>query len=153
MDVRSDTAILGFLSRSPQLKRVGDDDLPLFVGQLGQKHYRREDDGTFTLTDTSFIELVMIGTRAEAAITAFTKGDDVVALGEFKTRTFEQHGQKVERLQFRATRLLFDTSHPRYVVSRTPREAIDDTPPSATAGTAAVEFRAPHNDSALALGR
>lgn len=122
MEFRSDTAVSGFLSRAPELKRVGEDVL-VMVAQLGQKRFRREEDGSYALVGTDFVELVMLGDRAESAAAAFDKGDDVIAVGEFKTRVFEQNGRGVERIQFRAIKLLFDTTYSRYAVVRTPRPA------------------------------
>ncbi|WP_336629847.1 MULTISPECIES: single-stranded DNA-binding protein [unclassified Microbacterium] len=149
MDMRSKTSVAGYLARTPQLKRL-QNGLLLFVTQLGQKQYQREDDGTFTLTGTAYVGLTVLGDRAETAFELFAEGDDVVALGEFHSRTFERRGESVEQLQFRADKLLFDTSHPRYSVTRSPRP-VDAAPTLPTSSlSAAVEFRAP---TAMALGR
>lgn len=126
MDVQSAVAVTGFLSRTPQLKQVGAQRVSLFVTQLGQKRFRREEDGSFTLIGTVFVELVLIGSRAEAAVAQFERGDDVIATGEFKNRAFEYQGQQVERLQFRATRIVLDTSRARYTVQRTPRAVMSE---------------------------
>ena len=86
MDVRTRKALQGYISRQPRLTRLPD-GVALFIAQLGQKHYRREDDGGFTLVGTSYVKIVMIGEHAETASGLFEEGDDVIALGEFKTRT------------------------------------------------------------------
>lgn len=151
MDLRTKTAIPGYLSRTPQLKRLPD-GLALFLGQLGQKQYRDEDDGSLTLLGTTYVKLVLLGENAESAFADFVEGDDVVAVGSFKTRNYEHRGQKVEERQFQAVRLLFDTTRDRYQVERRTRTPLDVTRETPRA-VGAVEFRAPRPDRALALGR
>lgn len=139
MDIRTRKSIQGYIARRPQLKRLPD-DRSLFIAQLGQKHYRNENDGGFTLLGTSYIKLVMLGENAEEAFNDFTEGDDVVALGDFKTRTYEHRGNKIEEQQFLTTKLLFDTSRRRYTVERTPR-TIAPAQHEVPTAAAAVEFR------------
>lgn len=153
MELRTKTALPGYLSRTPQqLKRLPD-GLALFIGQLGQKQYRDEADGGLTLLGTNYIKLVLLGENAEEAFADFVEGDDVVAIGGFKTRSYEHRGQKIEERQFQAAKLLFDTTRDRYQVERRPRpraEAARETPRRAAS---TVEFRAPQPARALALGR
>lgn len=151
MDPRTKTALPGYLSRTPQLKRLSD-GLALFIGQIGQKQYREEADGSLTLLGAAYTKLVLLGEHAEEAFADFVEGDDVVAIGSFKTRSYEHRGQKVEERQFQAAKLLFDTTRERYRVERRPRpraEATRETPRAA--GT--VEFRAAQPARALTLGR
>lgn len=151
MELRTKTALPGYLSRTPQLKRLPD-GLALFIGQLGQKQYRDEADGSLTLLGTKYIKLVLLGENAEEAIADFVEGDDVVAIGGFKTRSYEHRGQRVEERQFQAVKLLFDTTRDRYQVERKPRrrtEVARETPRAA----GAVEFRAALPARALEMGR
>ncbi|MCB1299166.1 MAG: hypothetical protein KDB08_09335 [Microthrixaceae bacterium] len=151
MDMRSRTSVAGYLSRTPQLKHL-DDGLALFIGQLGQKQYRDEEDGSLTLLGTTYIKLVLLGEHAEQAFTDFVEGDDVVAVGGFKTRNYEHRGQKIEERQFQAAKLLFDTTRDRYQVERIPRAragAMHKRPAMA----APVQFRAPQSAASPALGR
>ena len=150
MEIRSEPSIRGFLSRTPEQKSKPG-EVFLLVAQIGQKFRRREEDGTFTLIGSAYIDLIMIGDKAEEAFADFVKGDDVVAIGEFTKRQYEQDGQRIERSQFRASRLLFDTSRTRYAVERTPRELPQGKPPAAE--VTAVEFRAPEPRRAVGLGR
>lgn len=150
MEIRSEPSIRGFLSRAPEQKSKPG-EVFLMVAQLGQKFRRREEDGTYTLIGSAYIDLIMIGDKAENAFADFVKGDDAVAVGEFTKRQYEQDGQRVERLQFRASRILFDTSRARYAVERTPRQIAPDTPTEA--GVAAVQFRSPELRYAGGLGR
>lgn len=150
MEIRSEPSVRGFLSRAPEQKSKPG-EVFLLVAQIGQKFRRREEDGTFTLVGSAYIDLIMIGDKAEEAFKDFVKGDDIVAIGEFTKRQYEQDGQRIERRQFRASRLLFDTSRTRYAVERTPRQLAPEAP--AMTEATAVEFRAPEPRRAIALGR
>lgn len=152
MEIRTKTALSGYLSRAPQLKHLSD-GLPLFIAQLGQKQYRSENDGTLTLLGTEYVKLVMFGEAAEAAFSDFVAGDDVVAVGEFKTRLYEHRGESIEERQFQAGKLIFDTTRHRYQVERSPRTGtkVQQNNPRATA--AAAEFRVPKSDSTVGIGR
>lgn len=149
MEIRTEPSIQGFLSRAPEQKSKPGEAF-LLVAQIGQKFRRREEDGTFTLVGSAYIDLIMIGDKAEQAFADFVKGDDVVAIGEFTKRQYEQGGQRIERRQFRASRLLFDTSRARYAVERTPRQLAPET---LAAEVTAVEFRAPEPRRSAGLGR
>ncbi|EYT56738.1 single-stranded DNA-binding protein [Leucobacter sp. UCD-THU] len=150
MEIRSEPSIRGFLSRAPEQKSKPG-EVFLLVAQIGQKFRRREDDGTFTQVGSAYIDLIMIGDKAEEAFADFVKGDDVVAIGEFTKRQYEQDGQRIERPQFRASRLLLDTSRARYTVERTPRQLAPKT--LTAAEVTAVEFRSPEPRRASGLGR
>ncbi|WP_053382633.1 hypothetical protein [Leucobacter celer] len=151
MELRTKTALPGYLSRAPQLKRLSD-GLALFIGQLGQKQYRDEADGSLTLLGTRYIKLVLLGEKAEEAIVDFVEGDDVVAIGGFKTRNYEHRGQSVEERQFQAVKLLFDTTRDRYQVERKPRRRTNMVKETRHAA-APVEFRAAQPTPAQTLGR
>lgn len=154
MNVESRQSVSGYLAQDLELKR-GRDDGAVLVAKLGQKHYRREADGTFTITGTDYVNLVMFGASAEASHERFRNGDDVVALGEFKPRTFESNGQRIEVTEFRAAKLLFDTTHPRYEVTRTPRQTpdVDRTPSSAPSPVPVPEDESETVAATVAMGR
>lgn len=150
MEIRSEPSIRGFLSRAPEQKSKPG-EVFLLVAQIVQKFRRREENGTFTQVGSAYIDLIMIGDKAEEAFADFVKGDDVVAIGEFAKRQYEQGGQRIERTQFRASRLLFDTSRARYAIECTPRQLSPDRPTGAE--VTAVEFRSPEPRRAIGLGR
>ena len=66
MEIRSEPSIRGFLSRTPEQKSKPG-EVFLLVAQIGQKFRRREEDGTFTLVGSAYIDLIMIGDKAEEA--------------------------------------------------------------------------------------
>jgi single-stranded DNA-binding protein len=49
--------------------------------KIGQEHYREEDDGSFTQTETTFHDLVAFRKTAERAHQRFAKGDKFIAEG------------------------------------------------------------------------
>lgn len=120
MDVATKESLSGYIAQKDELKQ-DEDKVPMLVMQFGQKRFRREPDDTFTLTGTGYRQLVMFGAAAVAADRLYTVGDDVIAVGRTKPRTYTRDGQRVEVIEFRANKLVFDTSHPRYHVTRTPR--------------------------------
>lgn len=129
MDVASQASLSGYISKKTELK-YGQQGGAVLLMNLGQKHYRKEQDGSFTLTNTSYAPLVLFGATAEAVDQRFQVGDDVVALGEFKSRTFERDGQQIDIKEFHTYRLVFDTSHPRYEVIRVSRGSAANAVPS-----------------------
>lgn len=129
MEVASQASLSGYISKKMELK-FGQQGAAVLLMHLGQKHYRKEQDGSFALTSTSYAPLVLFGAAAEAVDQRFQVGDDVVALGEFKSRSFERDGQQIDVNEFHAYRLLFDTSHPRYAVTRMSRGSAANAVPS-----------------------
>lgn len=144
MAIKIREAADGYISQKDDLRQGKKG--PVLVIQLGQKHYRREPDGSYTQTGISYIPLVLFGAAAEAANDRFIVGDDVVALGERAPRTYERDGQRVEVVEFRTAKLIFDTSHPRYETTRTRRT----DPPSRTAGAVPDPATAEEESPALA---
>lgn len=143
MDVVTRESVTGYLAQKYDLE---DGDRVLKM-QLGQKRYRREPDNSFTLIGTAYVPLVMFDAAAEAANERFAVGDDVVAIGNFKPRVFLRDGQRVEVMEFRAKKLLFDTSHGRYQVSRRPRT---DSPDRVAATSRVPEVEMPEDDALVA---
>ena len=59
-------------------KEIFGGDARLYV-KIGQEHYRREEDGSFTQTETTFHDLVAFKKTAERAHDRLAKGDKFVA--------------------------------------------------------------------------
>ena len=163
MDVIPKESLSGYIAQKAELKR-GVANTSVLVFKLGQKRYRREPAGSFTLISTGYVSLVMFGALAEAANERFMVGDDVVALGTFTPRGFERDGQQREVVEFRTNKLLFDTSRSRYEVTRISQSKLatasaSDAAPSreTVAHITAAPLEDPAVDApataALALGR
>lgn len=122
MAIHTQQSISGFIATEPQLT-TGESGETRFYSRFGQEHYRREDDGTFTQTETTYHHLVMFGRSAEHAYGRFQRGDIFVAEGYVHDYSFERDGQNIEGEEFIAKRMGHDTARTRYEVNRAPRAA------------------------------
>lgn len=60
MVIRTQESLSGFIASDPQLAYTSKGDPRLYV-RVGQEHYRHEEDGSFTQTETTYHHLVMFG--------------------------------------------------------------------------------------------
>ena len=152
MAIHTQESLSGFIASEPHLSSTEKGDARLFV-KIGQDHYRREDDGSFTQKETTFHDLVAFRKTAERAHQRFAKGDKFVAEGytHHYDRT-DENGQTVKVEEFVAKKIGHDLARTRYIVDRPRRtpesNALDtgledtalspDAPRRASAGAAAV---------------
>lgn len=122
MSIHTQESVSGFVATDPKLTTSSNGDARLYF-RFGQEHFRREDDGSFTQTDTTYHHLVMFGRTAEHGNDRFKKGDNFVAEGYSHEYSFERDGQKVEGEEFVAKRIGHDTARTRYEVDRMTRPA------------------------------
>lgn len=120
MAIRTQDSLSGFTASDPQLTFTERGDAR-FYARVGQEQFRREDDGSFTKTDTAYSNLVMYRRSAERAHEQFAKGDNFVAEGYVHTYDYERDGQTIEGEEFVAKKLGHDTARTRYEVDRAPR--------------------------------
>lgn len=120
MAIRTQDSLSGFIASDPQLTFTERGDAR-FYARVGQEQFRREDDGSFTKTDTAYSNLVMYRRSAERAHEQFAKGDNFVAEGYVHTYDYERDGQPIEGEEFVAKKLGHDTARTRYEVDRAPR--------------------------------
>lgn len=152
MAIHTQESLSGFIASEPHLSFTEKGDARLFV-KIGQEHYRREDDGSFTQTETTFHDLVAFRKTAERAHQRFAKGDKFLAEGY--VRRYDRHddnGQPVNAEEFVAKKIGHDLARTRYTVDRPRRtpetNSLDagledtalspDTERRSPAGTAAV---------------
>ena len=88
MAIRTRQSVTGFIASDPQLTFTTQGDAR-FYARVGQEHYRRNDDGSFTKLDATFHDLVSYRRTAERAYAAFAKGDTFVAEGYVRTYEHE----------------------------------------------------------------
>ena len=121
MAIHTQESLSGFIASEPHLSFTEKGDARLFV-KIGQEHYRREDDGSFTQTETTFHDLVAFRKTAERAHQRFAKGDKFIAEGYVHQydRT-DDNGQPVKAEEFVAKKIGHDTARTNYDVDRTPR--------------------------------
>jgi single-stranded DNA-binding protein len=121
MAIHTQQSISGFVASQPQLTTTSKGDARLYF-RFGQEHFRREEDGTFTQTETTYHHLVMFGRSAERLTDRLSKGDNILAEGYVRPVNYERDGQPVESEEFVAKRIGHDLARTRYEVDRTPRQ-------------------------------
>jgi single-stranded DNA-binding protein len=152
MAIHTQESLSGFIASEPHLSFTEKGDARLFV-KIGQEHYRREPDGSFTQTETTFHDLVAFRKTAERAHQRFAKGDKFIAEGYVHQydRT-DENGQTVKAEEFVAKKIGHDLARTRYTVDRPRRtpetDSLDagledaalspDTERRSPAGTAAI---------------
>lgn len=141
MAIQTQESLSGFIASDSQLRETSKGDAR-FYARIGKEHFRREDDGSFTQTETTYHHMVMFGRSAEHAHARFAKGDNFIAEGYTRPVSYERDGQNVEGEEFVAKKIGHDTARTRYDVDRTPRRAV--------AEREATAFEAPHRPAPAA---
>ncbi len=122
MAIQTQESLSGFIASDPQVRETSKGDAR-FYARIGKEHFRREDDGSFTQTETTYHHMVMFGRSAELADARFAKGDNFIAEGYTRPVSYERDGQNVEGEEFVAKKIGHDLARTRYDVDRTPRRA------------------------------
>ena len=127
MAIHTQESLSGFIASEPHLSFTEKGDARLFV-KIGQEHYRRENDGSFTQTETTFHDLVAFRKTAERAHQRFAKGDKFVAEGytHHYDRT-DDNGQTIKVEEFVAKKIGHDLARTRYTVDRPRRTPETDS--------------------------
>lgn len=149
MALHTQESVSGFIASDPQLTHTERGDAR-FYAKIGQEHYRREDDGSFTQTETTFHDLVAFQKTAERAHARFAKGDKFVAGGY--TRQYDRtapDGETVKAKEFVAKKLGHDLARTSYEVDRTRRQP---APTAEPVGQSAGVARRESPSAAPALG-
>ncbi len=90
--------------------------------RVGQEHWTRNPDGSFTQHEPSFHDLVVFGRTAERVAALFAKGDRFVAEGRVEDYDhIDPDGVVTQRERFTAKKIGHDTARTAYTVDRTPR--------------------------------
>ncbi|MCV7454615.1 single-stranded DNA-binding protein, partial [Micrococcus luteus] len=100
MALHTQESVSGFIASDPQLTYTERGDAR-FYAKIGQEHYRKEPDGSFTQTETTFHDLVAFKKTAERAHDRLAKGDKFVAEGY--TREYDRatpEGEVVKSEEF-----------------------------------------------------
>jgi single-strand DNA-binding protein len=118
MAIHTQQSLSGFIASDPQLSFTAHGDAR-FYAKIGQEHYSRNDDGTFTQLDSTFHDLVQYRRAAERSYAAFNKGDKFIAEGYTREYDYEFDGQPQHGEEFVAKKLGHDTARTTYTVDRT----------------------------------
>jgi len=94
MAIHTQESLSGFIASEPLLTETAKGDARFFA-RIGKEHFRREDDGSFTQTETTYHHLVMFGRSAEHAHANFAQGDNFVAEGYTRPVNYERNGQAI----------------------------------------------------------
>ena len=131
MAIRTQQSISGFIASDPQLNYTSKGEAR-FYARIGQEHFRREDDGTFTRLEPTFHDLVAFRATAERAHERFAKGDSFVAEGYIHPYTSERDGQSTDVEEFVAKKIGHDLARTTYEVDRTRRapDAVEQVAPT-----------------------
>ena len=145
MAIHTQESLSGFIASDPLLTQTAKGDARFFA-RIGKEHFRREEDGSFTQTETTYHHLVMFGRSAEHAHANFAQGDNFVAEGYTRPVNYERNGQAIEGEEFVAKKIGHDAARTRYEVDRSERTSGRD----ATA-FAAPQQAAPSNATAIGM--
>lgn len=139
MTLRTQQSVSGFIASEPQRSVTENGDIR-FYARIGQPHFQRNEDGSFTALAPSFHDLVAYRATAERALTRFAKGDSFVAEGYVRTFTTERDAQPTEGEEFVAKKLGHDLARTSYDVdrSRRPARVVDPDRISTTAANATL---------------
>lgn len=122
MPLHTQQSLSGFIASEPQ-QSVTENGETRFYVRVGQPHFRREDNGSFTVLEPSFHDLVAYRATADRALTRFAKGDSFVAEGYIRNFEFERDGEVIQREEFVAKKIGHDLARTNYDVDRTRRSA------------------------------
>lgn len=137
MDIRTQQSLSGFIASDPQLTLTDRGDAR-FYARIGQEHYRRNDDGSYTKLDTTFHDLVAFRRAADSAHGHLYKGDHFIAEGYLRSYTRHLDGQPQPREEFVAKKLGHDSARGPYTTDPAPRrdaspQALESPAPAAPA--------------------
>lgn len=117
MAIHTQQSLSGFIATDPQLSFNANGEARLYV-RIGQEHFERNSDGTFTQNETTYHDLVMYRRSAERAFAQLAKGDNFLAEGYVHPYTYERDGQTITGEEFVAKRLGHDAARSMYAVDR-----------------------------------
>ena len=138
MAIQTQQAFSGFIASDPQLSETENGDARLYM-KVGKEHYRQEQDGSFTLLETTFHHLVAFKAAAEQGAERLAKGDKIVAEGYVREYRYQDaNGQNIESEEFIARRIGHDLARTRYEVDRSSRRS---------SGRESAAFEAPESRS------
>jgi single-strand DNA-binding protein len=117
MAIHTQQSLSGFIVGDPELSvtRTGESRL---YARIGQEHFQRNNDGTFTQLEPTFHNLVQYRRAAERTAEKFAKGDHFVAEGYVHEYDHEVDGQMQHGEEFVAKKIGHDAARQNYTVNR-----------------------------------
>ena len=97
--------VRGRLGNDPEVKIVGQDNLPIVSFSLAHTP-RSKKDGQWIDGDTQWFQVSMFGKRAEAVGQSAKKGDEVLVIGTLKMTNYtDKQGQQRNGMEINATEI------------------------------------------------
>lgn len=144
MTLHTQESVSGFIASEPQRSVTDKGDTRFYV-RIGQPHFRRNDDGSFTELAPTFHDMVAYRATAERALERFAKGDSFVAEGYLRSFPIERDGKTIDGEEFVAKKVGHDLARTNYDVDRSRRATVSPEREPVV--------HAPDRASAPALGR
>lgn len=120
MSLHTQQSLSGFIASEPQRSVTANGDVRYYA-RIGQQHFLRNDDGSFTELNPTFHDLVAYRATAERALAQLVKGDSFVAEGYVRTFSIERVGRAEDAEEFVAKKLGHDIGRTNYDVDRSRR--------------------------------
>ena len=117
MAIRTQQSLSGFIVTAPELTMTSKGEAR-FYSKIGQEHFQRNDDGSFTQLESSFHNLVQYRKAAERSYERFQKGDTFIAEGYVHEYEHEIDGQVQSGEEFVAKKMGHDAARQNYTVNR-----------------------------------
>ncbi|MDR0593817.1 MAG: single-stranded DNA-binding protein [Bifidobacteriaceae bacterium] len=163
MPIKTTVAMSGFIAATPQLT-YSEQGRARMYARVGQEHWTRNEDRSFTQEQSTFHDLVMFDRAAEIAAERFKKGDRFIAEGSVRDYERPNPDGTIQRgQQFAARRIGHDTATTNYQIDRTPRhtraqqaaapgrEQAQQAADAAPAAPAPAPAREPHTSKIMVL--
>ena len=117
MAIHTQQSISGFIVTDPELTITSKGEAR-FYAKIGQEHFQRNDDGSFTQLESTFHNLVQYRKAAERSYERFQKGDNFVAEGYVHEYDHDVDGQTQHGEEFVAKKIGHDAARQSYTVNR-----------------------------------
>jgi single-strand DNA-binding protein len=140
MAIHTQQSLSGFIVTDPDLTITSKGE-SRFYAKIGQEHFQRNDDGSFTQLESTFHNLVQYRKAAERSYERFQKGDNFVAEGYVHEYDHDVDGQTQHGEEFVAKKIGHDAARQSYTVNRkTPAAGPVDQDHTFEAGGVAAEL-------------
>ena len=117
MAIHTQQSLSGFIVTDPELTITSKGEAR-FYAKIGQEHFQRNDDGSFTQLESTFHNLVQYRKAAERSYERFQKGDNFVGEGYVHEYDHDVDGQTQHGEEFIAKKIGHDTARQNYTVNR-----------------------------------
>ena len=117
MAIHTQQSLSGFIVTDPELTITSKGEAR-FYAKIGQEHFHRNDDGSFTQLESTFHNVVQYRKAAERSYERFQKGDNFVAEGYVHEYDHDVDGQIQHGEEFVAKKIGHDAARQNYTVNR-----------------------------------